>query len=311
VPPRQPAAPGESRVVLVMALVRGDHPVNETKLANAVKARWLKPATAAEITAIGAEPGYASPIGIRRDGVLVVVDDLVAASPNLVSGANEAGFHYLNVNCGRDYEPDLVTDLAGAVAGAPCPECGAGLRLARGVEVGNIFQLGTRYTEALGATFLDAEGQHRPVVMGSYGIGVGRLLACVAEQHHDERGLALPITVAPYEAHMVSLAGNDAALTAEAERLYEALKAAGVEVFYDDRDASAGVKFADADLLGFPLRVTVSGRSVRAGGVELKRRAGGDPRMAPAAEAAAAIREELEDLRREAAAQVAAPSYTE
>src|SRR5439155_23839375 len=164
---------------MVMALVCGDMEVNATNLTNALMARWLKPAASETIRAACAEPGYASPIGIARDDVVVIADDLVASSPNLVSGANEPGYHYRNVNAGRDYEPDLVVDIAAAFPGAPCPDCGGALRLTRGVEVGNIFQLGTRYTEALGATYLDAEGQAHPVVMGSYGIGVGRLLACL------------------------------------------------------------------------------------------------------------------------------------
>jgi prolyl-tRNA synthetase len=296
--------PKATRTVLVMALVRGDMQVNETKLGNMLHSLWLKPATHAEIVAVGAEPGYASPIGIQRDGVLVVVDELVAVSPNLVSGANEAGYHYRNVNVPRDYKADVVADLTSAVEGAPCPNCGAPLALVRGVEVGNIFQLGTRYTDALGATYLDAEGKAQPVVMGSYGIGVGRLLACVGEAFNDERGLKLPITVAPYELYLVSLAGNDAALEAQAETLYAELQGAGVEVLFDDRAASAGVKFADADLMGIPLRATISGRSIKNGGVELKRRDSAESRIVPVGEAVAAIRQEIAALRAEAAALV-------
>jgi prolyl-tRNA synthetase len=262
------------------------------------------------IEAAGAVAGYASPIGIRRDDVVVVADDLVAASPNLVSGANEAGFHYLNANSGRDYEPDVVTDLTAATEGSPCAECSAPLRLSRGVEVGNIFQLGTRYTEALGATYLDAEGQQRPVVMGSYGIGVGRLLACVAEAYRDDKGLMLPISVAPYALYFVRMVANDAALEAEADRLYESLRAARVEVLYDDRDASAGVKFADADLLGIPLRLTLSSRSVKNGGVELKRReAGAEPRIVPLDQALEAVREEIAALCAEAEAGVVSREF--
>ncbi|HYN87488.1 MAG TPA: proline--tRNA ligase, partial [Ardenticatenaceae bacterium] len=163
---RESDDPEATREVLVMALVRGDMEVNETKLSNAIAARWLRPATSEAIVAAGAEPGYASPIGIAREQVVVAVDELVAVSPNLVSGANEAGFHYRNVNVGRDYEPDLVADLVAVAPGAPCPRCGSPLRLVRGVEVGNIFQLGTHFTEALGAHYLDADGQEKPVVWG-------------------------------------------------------------------------------------------------------------------------------------------------
>jgi prolyl-tRNA synthetase len=286
--------------------------VNEAKLANAIRARWLKPATVDEIRTAGAEPGYASPLGIDRERALVVLDDLVVASPNLVSGANEEGFHFLDVNAGRDYEPDAVADLATAPDGAPCERCGGALRHVRGIEVGNIFQLGTRYSAALGATYLDAEGQAHPVIMGSYGIGVGRLLACVAEAHHDERGLCLPITVAPFDLYLVCLSKREeAALREQAERLYDELRAAGGDVLYDDRDLSAGVKFTDADLMGIPLRATVSERARRGGGVELKRRDAGAATLVPLDAAVAGIRAALAALHAEAAARVVGPAYPE
>jgi prolyl-tRNA synthetase len=301
--------PGATREALVLALVRGDMEVNETKLANALRARWLRPAPPEAIAAAGAVAGYASPVGIARAGVVVVVDDLVAASPNLVSGANEPDAHYLNVNVGRDFAPDLVADLAAAYLGAPCAGCGAPLRLARGVEVGNIFQLGTRYTEALGATYLDAAGAAHPVVMGSYGIGVGRLLACVAEAYHDDRGLTLPVAVAPYDLYLVRLTRGDAALDARADALDETLRQAGIEVLYDDRDATPGVKFADADLVGVPLRATLSHRSLERGGIELKRRDADEIRIVAVDEAPAAIRAELDRLRAEGEARVAEVPY--
>jgi prolyl-tRNA synthetase len=262
---------------MMFAVVRGDMAVNETKLANAVKASELRPAREDEIRDIGAEPGYGSPVGVH--GALVVVDDLVAESPNLVAGANVVGYHLLNVNYGRDYEADVVADIASAQEGDACVECGGPLRLAGGVEVGNIFKLGTRYSADMECTYLDRDGETRLVVMGSYGIGVTRLLACIAEEHRDERGLVWPISVAPYEVHLVSLA-NEGAQGEEvrrvAEGLYTELQAAGVEVLYDDREATPGVKFNDADLIGVPLRVTVSARSLRNGGVEVKRRDGGE-----------------------------------
>src|SRR5262249_5519761 len=156
-----------------------------------------------------------------------------------------------------------VADIAAVSAGAPCERCGAPLGLARGVEVGNIFQLGTRYTEALGATYLDAEGQAHPVVMGSYGIGVGRLLACLAEAHRDERGLKVPVPVAPYQVYLVRLSRGEEALDRQADALYETLREAGIEALYDDRDVAPGVKFNDADLIGIPLRATISARSLQ------------------------------------------------
>ncbi|MCP4359668.1 MAG: proline--tRNA ligase, partial [Chloroflexi bacterium] len=234
---------------LVFAIVRGDMELNETKLANAVKALTLRPSTEAEIRTVGAEPGYASPVGISD--ILVVVDDAVVTSPNLVAGANEAGYHLKNVNVGRDYEADIVTDIAAADEGDSCPECGERLTAVRGVEVGNIFKLVTRFSEALGATFLNKNGAAKPIVMGSYGLGVTRLLACLAEHHRDKYGLIWPITVAPYQVHLVSLRGGEEAT----DTLYTKLQAAGVEVFYDDRDESPGVKFNDADLIGIPIRL--------------------------------------------------------
>ncbi len=263
----------ESVERFVFAVVRGDMDLNETKLANAVKANELRPAREEEIRGIGAEPGYGSPVGVTD--ALVVVDDAVAGSPNLVAGANEAGYHLLNVNYGRDYTAGIVTDIAAAREGDACVQCGRPVRASGGVEVGNIFKLGTRYTDAMGATFLDRDGESRSVIMGSYGIGVGRLLACVAEEHHDERGLVWPISVAPYEVHLVSLGGEGTEAQQVANDLYSRLEQDGVEVLYDDREASPGVKFADADLIGLPLRVTVSARSLERGGVEVKRRAGG------------------------------------
>jgi prolyl-tRNA synthetase len=250
----------------VFAVVRGDMDLNEVKLTNVVGATALRAATETEIQAIGAVPGYGSPVGVHD--CLIVVDDAVAKSPNLVAGGNEAGYHLLNVNYGRDYQADIVADIAAAKADDACLVCGNPLKVVRGVEVGNIFKLGTRYAEALDATFIDAEGHSKPVIMGSYGIGVGRLLACVAEEHHDEDGLIWPVSIAPYQVHLVMLPGGEDA----ADRLYKDLQKAGIEVLYDERDERAGVKFKDADLIGLPVRLTVGERSLQSGGVELKRR---------------------------------------
>ena len=270
---------------LVFAVVRGDMDVNETKLANALKAKSLRPAVDEEIRAVGAIPGYASPVGI--EGVIVVVDDLIPRSPNLVAGANDEGYHLLNVNYGRDYQAGIVADITVAEEGHPCPSCGAPLRSSKGVEVGNIFKLGTRYSESLGCTFLDQDGKARPVVMGSYGIGVGRLLACVAEAYHDEQGLIWPITVAPYQVYIVALRGGEET----AERLYADLRSANVEVLYDDRDERAGVKFNDADLLGIPLRIVVGAKNLKDGKVELKPRRDQDARLIALDRARAAAEE--------------------
>jgi Prolyl-tRNA synthetase len=274
----------------VFAVVRGDMEVNETKLANLVKAKELRPATEEEIRAVGAEPGYASPVGLKKE-VLVVVDDLIPQCANLVAGANEAGYHLLNVNYGRDFTATLVADICAAAEGSACPNCGAPMRLARGVEVGNIFKLGTRYTDALGCTYLDENGVSNPVVMGSYGIGVGRLLACVAEEHHDERGLIWPVSIAPYPVHLVILPGKTEDTASIAAVLESELTAAGLEPLVDDRIESAGVKFNDADLIGLPLRITVSERALKAGGVEFKRRSGGDAWIVPQSEVLAAVQQ--------------------
>ena len=254
----------------VFAIIRGDMDVNETKLANAVKAKDLRPAREEEIRQIGAIPGYASPVGLSD--AFVVVDDIVPESPNLVAGANEEGYHLLNVNYGRDYQGAIVGDIALAEEGHACPDCGKNLRTCRGVEVGNIFKLGTRYSDSLGCMYLDRDGKLKPVIMGSYGIGVGRLLACVAEEYHDGRGLAWPITITPYQIHLIALKGGEEV----ANSLYTALESNGLEVLYDDRDESPGVKFNDADLIGIPLRLTVGERSLKEGGVELKHRRGNE-----------------------------------
>jgi prolyl-tRNA synthetase len=255
---------------LVFAVLRGDMEVNETKLANAVGAAELRPAVTQDLEGTNIVPGYASPIGIT--GARVVVDDLVAQSANLVAGANREGYHLKNTNSGRDYQPDVVTDIAAADEGYECVQCGGSLRLERGVEVGNIFKLGTKYTSALGATFLDEAGVSQAIIMASYGIGVDRLIGCVAEGNRDERGLAWPASIAPFEVYLVGLDLDQEEPREAAESLYTALSAAGLEVLFDDRAERAGVKFNDADLLGIPLRVTVSRRTLEHDQVELKRR---------------------------------------
>jgi prolyl-tRNA synthetase len=269
----------EAEETLVLAIVRGDMDLNETKLANALKAIELRPALEEEIIASGAVPGYASPKDLKE--TVIVVDDLIPESSNLVAGANEEGFHFLNVNYPRDYSADIVTDIAVAEEDSKCPECGHNMVIQRGVEVGNIFKLGTRYTEAMGARFLDAEGNSKPVIMGSYGIGSGRLMASIAEEYHDEHGLIWPISVAPYDVHLVVLPGKISQVEdggdsldpiAVAEQVYKDLQSAGIEMLFDDRKESPGVKFNDADLIGIPIRLTVSGRALATGGIEVKLR---------------------------------------
>ena len=275
----------------IFAVVRGDMDVNETKLANAVHAKALRPALEEEIRAIGAEPGYGSPLGVHD--AVVIVDDAVASSPNLVAGANRIGFHLRNVNVGRDFKPDIIADIAAAEAGDACPQCGAPLQAERGVEVGNIFKLGTRYSEALGCLFESGDREMKPVIMGSYGIGIGRALACIAEVHHDEQGLRWPISVAPYQVQLVVLGGKGIDALPVADRLYEELCAAGVEVLYDDREATPGVKFNDADLIGLPLRLTVAPRGLANGMVELKHRDRQERELVPLEEIIVRIEAEI------------------
>ena len=261
---------------LVTAIVRGDHEVNETKLANAAGATsGLRPATVEEIKAAGMEPGYGSPVGAHD--TVVVVDELVARSPNLVAGANWEGYHYRNVNVGRDFTADVTADITNVQEGDLCPVCGSPVRLTNGIEVGNIFKLGTKFTDAAGATYLGEDGREHPIVMGSYGIGVGRNVACIVEAHHDDKGIIWPEEVAPYAAHLVAIGANRDPQVAEvAERLHALSLDAGREILYDDRDESPGVKFTDAELIGMPWILTVSPRSLAAGGVEVTERATGE-----------------------------------
>jgi len=260
---------------LVFCVVRGDLEVNEHKVMQHTRAASLRAATVDEIAAVGAVPGYAAPINIQRDKAIVVVDVGVPLEAGLVAGANEAGFHLMDTLCGRDYDADICADIAEVHEGAICDSCGQPLQLKRGVEIGNIFQLGTRYSEALNARYTDEQGKGQVIWMGSYGIGLGRLMACIAEEHHDDKGLCWPMAIAPYPVMLVSLAKNDA-VKATADQLYRDLEQAGIAVLYDDRDASPGVKFGDADLIGLPIRLTIGDRSLKNGGVEMKLRRASD-----------------------------------
>lgn len=293
---------------VVMAIVRGDMDLNETKLANTLKAKELRPATEEEIRSIGAEPGFASPVGLEKG--LVVVDDLIPVTANLVAGANETDYHFGNVNYGRDFEAHFVADITAAREGDLCPECGAPLHAERGVEVGNIFQLGTRYSTAMGCNYQDEDDNPQPIIMGSYGIGVGRLLACVAEQHHDDYGLVWPVTIAPYRVHLVVLPSKKSEeAKSVADKLYQDLQKARIEVLYDDRPESPGIKFNDADLLGMPLRITVGDRSLQQGGVEIKLRRETERAIVPLDNVLTVVMEKLLILDREIAQKVVTETY--
>jgi prolyl-tRNA synthetase len=267
---------------VVFAVIRGDLDVNATKLSNRVGGVELHPSTAEELSAAGIVPGYASPIGLK--GVQVIADDSVNTGNNFVVGANQIGYHYRNANYPRDFVADQVADIALARDGDRCARCSGVLQTTRGIEAGHVFKLGTKYSEAVGATFLDRDGTAKPLIMGCYGIGAGRLLACIIEQHHDDKGIIWPVSVAPCQVHIVSLGTNKPEVVEAADALYERLKARGYSVLYDDREESAGVKFNDADLIGIPVRVAVSKRTMESASFEVKARWEADKRMVPDAE---------------------------
>ena len=278
---------GEEEDKLIAAFIRGDMEVEEAKLQHAAKANSLRPAHEEEIRACGMVPGFASAIGAKGD-FITIVDESAAYSNNLVAGANEEGYHFINTNFKRDYD-GIVADIASAREGHLCPKCGKPLKASKGIEIGNIFQLGTKYSEAMNCNFQDESGVQRPVIMGCYGIGIGRLLACLAEEYNDESGLKLPITVAPYDVHLVSLVKD----TEIAEKIYQELLDSGIDVLYDDRKESAGVKFADADLIGVPIRITLGNRSLKEKKVEVKLRATGETTSYDIENLAKEIKEEI------------------
>jgi prolyl-tRNA synthetase len=272
---------------VIFAVIRGDLDVNETKLSNRVGGTELHASTAEELSAAGIVPGYASPIGFK--GVQVIADDSINTGANFVVGANQAGYHYRNANYPRDFAAEQVADIALARAGDRCVRCGGALQATRGIEAGHVFKLGTKYSAAVGATFLDRDGVAKPLIMGSYGIGTGRLLSCIIEQHHDDKGIIWPVSVAPCQVHIVSLGTNKPEVVAAADALYQRLTDRGYSVLYDDRDESAGVKFNDADLIGIPVRVAVSKRTLESQSFELKARWEADRSMVADADLESAI----------------------
>jgi prolyl-tRNA synthetase len=263
---------------LVFAVIRGDIEVNEAKLKKALQSNVLEVATEAQIRAAGAEPGYASTLGLDPERVRIVVDNSVAQSSNLIVGANEMDYHCVHFNWDRDgenvAEHAIIADIATARAGDPCPITGAPLMVERGIEVGNIFQLGTKYSDAMACNFLNEQGKARPMIMGCYGIGVGRGAAAVIEQSHDNYGPIWPITIAPFEVHIVALNSNKEPVREACDSLYRQLMEAGVNVLYDDRNKKAGFAFSDADLIGSPLRFVVSPKTIAENQVEFKTRDG-------------------------------------
>ena len=259
---------------IVGVVVRGDREVNEVKVSNAANAATdIMMASHEEYkNATGCEVGFGGPVGLKVD--LLLVDEEVKNMYNMIVGANETGYHLKNVNYGRDFE-GTVGDFRNVEDGGKCPLCGGKVSIARGTEVGHIFKLGTKYSEAMNATFIDENGKNTPFVMGCYGIGVTRTMASIIEQHHDENGIVWPLSVAPYHVSVIPVNIKDEEQMKVAEKLYNSLKDLGVEVLMDDRNERAGVKFKDSEIIGIPMRVTV-GKKISEGAVEFKLRAGGD-----------------------------------
>jgi len=258
---------------VVAALVRGDRDLNETKLLNilGIREEELELADASIVEKVtGAKVGFAGPIGLKGE-VMIIVDNEIPQMRNFIVGANETDYHIKNVNYGRDFKADVVADIKNVIEGDKCPRCGSPLKIDRGIEVGHIFKLGTKYSDALGAKYVDEEGNEKPIIMGCYGIGINRTVAAIIEQHHDEKGIIWPMSVAPYHVIIVPVNVSNEAQNRVAEDIYAALQKEGIEVLIDDRDLRAGVKFNDADLLGIPIRITV-GKKVDDGIVEIKLR---------------------------------------
>jgi prolyl-tRNA synthetase len=275
---------------LVVVGIRGDLEVSEVKLRNLIGAE-IRSISAEEAADAGLTVGYCGPVGLTtRRPVRIVMDDSVVGAVNLVAGANRPGYHLTGVTYGRDFTAEITGDIAVAAPGHACAHCGTPLAARRGIEVGNTFKLGTKYSAAMNARYRDESGVDHPMIMGCYGIGITRMLASVIEEHHDADGIKWPAAIAPYPVHML-VAGKDEESRQTADALYALLGTD--QVLYDDRDLSAGVKFKDADLLGMPLRITVSQRSLKSGGVEMRVRATGDTQVVPLDQVAAVVQQAL------------------
>lgn len=266
---------------LILCFVRGDHEVNEIKVINTCGVIDLEMATEEQLAAAGTVGGYMGPVGIDNKKVIVVVDATVMKMHNVCCGANKEGFHFINVNPGRDFTPTYVADIRLIQEGDPCPHCGGEVSKARGIEVGQVFKLFTKYSSALKATYLDENGKEQPMVMGCYGVGVSRTMAAAIEQNYDDNGIIWPIEIAPYHVLVVPVNTKDEASAAKAEEIYMQLKKVGLETVIDDRNERPGVKFKDADLIGYPLRVVVGPKTLTEGKLEVKIRKTGEIRYLP------------------------------
>jgi prolyl-tRNA synthetase len=264
---------------LILCFVRGDHEVNEIKVINTCHVIGIEMADEAMLTKAGTIGGYMGPVGIDPKKTIVVVDQSVMKMHNFCCGANKEGYHFLNVNPERDFKPTYVADIRLAQAGDACPHCGGKVAIARGIEVGQVFKLFTKYSAALNATYLDVNGKPQPICMGCYGIGVSRTMAAAVEQYNDKDGIIWPVAIAPYHVIVVPVNNKDQASVDKAEEIYSHLQKAGVEVIIDDRNERAGVKFKDADLIGYPVRVVVGPKTLSSGSLEVKLRKTGEVRM--------------------------------
>jgi len=282
---------------LTLVLLRGDHPLNEQKLADATATLEQRPASAEEIrAALGADPGSLGAVGVT--GLPVLADEALRGRTNLTTGANEDDFHLRGVDVERDLQVTAWHDLREVKEGEHCPACASALQVRKTIEVAHIFKLGTKYSEVLGANFLDENGKSKPVVMGSYGIGVGRTMAAIAEACHDENGLIWPVSVAPYEVVVAVLNPKKDETREAGVRIYEALQAAGIDVLLDDRDERPGVKFKDSELVGIPWRITIGPKGLAEGKAELFRRRGAQKREIDVHKAAEAVIENVMEERR-------------
>ncbi len=277
----------------IFVIIQGDLEVNETKLRNALKCSELRLATEGEVSEAGLVAGFASPIGVK--GVKVVADDSITSGSSFLAGANKPGYHFRNANYPRDFKVDLMADIALAQPGDSCPKCGGELSSARGIEVGHVFKLGTFISERFGASFLDNDGTSQSIIMGCYGIGLGRLLAAIVEQSHDDKGIIWPLSVAPYQVYLCPLNLDKSAALPTAEKIYQELQKEGLEVLFDDRDDSPGVKFNDADLLGIPLRLTLSPRTLQSQSVEAKWRTEKETQLLPLDNLAVRVKKLLDE----------------
>jgi prolyl-tRNA synthetase len=279
---------------IALVVVRGDHEVNEILVARALGVDEVHLASEADVKAVlGVGPGFVGPVA-PKSPLRTLVDHAAAAVADGVCGANQWDHHFAHVAYGRDFDGEVL-HLRLVGAGDECPKCGGALDAYRGIEGGHIFVLGTHYSSQMKATFLDENGEAKPFVMGCYGIGVTRLMASTIEQHHDDDGIRWPMSIAPFQATVLAL-GNDPEVAAATAKLYEALKAKGVDVLLDDRDERPGVKFKDADLVGIPLRVSIGKRGLDEGKVELKLRTSKDTTMLAMDEAADAIAAKVVEL---------------